>query len=147
MINDEADKVLKKLFKSIENRCQNKLESMKGSEFFFHYVYLSYYKYNKINPNCGESYIYSPDWIKNNKTTTNPINKKDNKCFQYVIRVALNHGEIKKGSQKIKEIKPFKKKYRWEGINFPSEKDDWKKNEKSNATIAVIVKYAQKENI
>ena len=28
-----------------------------------------------------------PDWIKNKKATINPINKKDNKCFQYVVTV------------------------------------------------------------
>ena len=27
---------------------------------------------------------------------------------------------------KNKKIKPFIKRYKWEGVNFPSEKDDWK---------------------
>ena len=40
MINDEADKVIKQLFGSLENRYQNNLESMKGSEFVFDYVHL-----------------------------------------------------------------------------------------------------------
>ena len=35
MINDEADEVIKKLFDSLKNRYQNKLESIKGSEFVF----------------------------------------------------------------------------------------------------------------
>ena len=39
----------------------------------------------------------------------------------------LNHEEIRKDPQKITKIKPFIKKYNWEGIHFPSEKDDWKK--------------------
>ena len=30
------------------------------------------------------------------KATINPINKKDNKCFQYAVKVALNHEKIKK---------------------------------------------------
>ena len=29
----------------------------------------------KINPNHGWLYIDSPDWVKNNKATINPINK------------------------------------------------------------------------
>ena len=33
------------------------------------------------NPNRGGSYIDFPEWVKNKKTTINPINKKDNKCF------------------------------------------------------------------
>ena len=101
-----------------------------------------YYKCHEINPNCDGSYIDSPDWIKNKKATINPINKKDNKCFQYAVTVALNYEEIKKDPQRITKIKPFINKYNWEGINFPSEKDDWKKFEKNNVTIALNVLYA-----
>ena len=45
------------------------------------------------------------------------------------------------------KIKPFINKYNWEGINYPSEKDDWKKFEKSNVTIALNVLSAKKEKI
>ena len=83
-------------------------------------------KKKKKNLNRGGSNIDSPDWIKNKKATINPINKKDNKCFHYAVTVALNHEEIKKGPQRITKIKPFIDKYKWEEINFPSEKDDWK---------------------
>ena len=69
---------------------------MKGSEFIFSYVHLFYYKCHNRNPNRGGSYIDFPDWIKNKKTTKNPINGKDNKCFQYDVTVALSHEEIKK---------------------------------------------------
>ena len=34
---------------------------MKGSEFVFDYVHLSYYNYHEINPNRGGSYIDSSD--------------------------------------------------------------------------------------
>ena len=44
-------------------------------------------------------------------------------------------------------MKPFINKYTLEGINFPSEKDDWKKIEKNNVTIALNVLYAKKEKI
>ena len=57
MINDEADEVIKKLFNSLKN----KLEWMKGSEFVFDYVQLLYYKFHKLNLNCGRSYIDSPN--------------------------------------------------------------------------------------
>ena len=36
-----------------------------------------YYKCDKINPNRGVSYIDSPDSIKDEKVTINPIIKKD----------------------------------------------------------------------
>ena len=73
---------------------------MKGSDFIFDCVHFLYYKYHKVNLNCGGSYIDSPDWIKNKKTTVNRIKKKYNKCFQYVVTVALNYEEIKKRSPK-----------------------------------------------
>ena len=35
MVNDEADEVIEELFDSLNNRYQNNLELMKGSEFVF----------------------------------------------------------------------------------------------------------------
>ena len=143
MINDEADEIIEGLFDSLKNRYQNNLESIRGREYVFDYVHLMYYKCHKINPNRGGSYIDSPEWIKNKKATINPINKKDNKCFHYAVTVALNYAEIKKDPQVITKIKPFINKYNWEGIIFPSERDDWKKFEK-NVTIALNVLYTKK---
>ena len=42
-------------------------------------------------------------------------------------------------------MKLFINKYNWEGINFPSEKNDWEIFRKSNATIALNVLFAKKE--
>ena len=94
---------------------------MKGSEFILDNVHLMYYKCHKT--------IY-PDWIKNKKSTINPINKKDNKCFQYTVTDVLNHEEIGKSPERMTEIEPFINKNKWKGINSPSEKDDWKIFEK-----------------
>ena len=49
MISDETDQVTKELFDSLKNRYQNNLGSMKGSDLFFDYAQLFYYKYHKIN--------------------------------------------------------------------------------------------------
>ena len=119
MISDESDEVIEKLFDSLKNRYQNNLESMRGSEFFFDYVHLLSCKCHKINLSRGGSYIGSPDWIKHKKTTINPIHKKDNKCFQYAVTVALNHEEIKKDPQRITKLKTFINEYNWEKINYP----------------------------
>ena len=67
---------------------------MKGSKFVFNYVHLLYYKFYEINLNCGESYINSPDWIKNKKASINSVNNKDNKYFQQAVTVTLNDEEI-----------------------------------------------------
>ena len=123
------------------------MESIKGSECAFDYVHLLYCKCLKINQNCDGSYIDSLDWIKNKKATINPINKKDNKCFQYAETVPLNHEEIKKDPQRITKIKPFINKYNWEGIHFPSEKGYLKNFGKNNVTIPLNVLYAKGEKI
>ena len=86
---------------------------MKGSEFVFDYVQLLYYKCLKINLNRGGSYIDSPVWIKNKEATINPINKKDNKCFQQAVTVSLNYEEIKKDLQRITKIKPSNGEKQW----------------------------------
>ena len=103
-----------------------------------------YYKYDKKNLNCGGSCIDSLDWIKNKKAT-NPINKRNNKCFQYAVTVALNYEEIEKNWQRITKINSFISKYNWEQINFPLQKDDWTKFEKNNVIIALNVLYVKKE--
>ena len=76
------------------------------------------------------SYIDSPNWIKHKKATIIPINKQDNKRFQYPITVTLNHEEMRKLPEKITQNKPCINKYNCEGIKYSSGKDDCKKIEK-----------------
>ena len=65
--------------------------------------------------------------------------------FSICLTVTLNHEGIKKDSQRIAEFKPFINKYNWERINFPSEKDDWKKFAKKDVITAVKVLCFKKE--
>ena len=52
MINDGADQVIDKPFKSFFKKYQIGLkESLKGSEFALNYFQLLHYKCHKINPN------------------------------------------------------------------------------------------------
>ena len=77
MIYDNADDNIEEPFESLLNRYQFGLEtSMRGIDFIFDCVHLLYSKCHKIIMNRGESYIDSPDWIKNKKATKNLINKK-----------------------------------------------------------------------
>ena len=63
----------------------------------------------------------SPKWLNNKKATINPENN-DDKCFRYVITVALNHEQIKKDPQRITKIKPFIDKYNWKERNEAGKK-------------------------
>ena len=95
MFNGEGDEVIKNLCESLPSRYQAGVErSMKGSDFISNYVDLLDYNCSKMNMNHVGSYISSPHWIKNKKATINPINIHANKCYQDVVTLALNYGEI-----------------------------------------------------
>ena len=89
----------------------------------------------------GESYIKSPEWLKNKKATINPQNENDDNCFQYAITVALNHQNIVRDLQGISKNKPFINQYNWKRIEIPTEQKDWKKFEQNNKTIALNILF------
>ena len=103
-------------------------------------------KCHKVNFICGGSYISSPDWIKKKKATVNPKNT-DNKSFEYIATVALNYEEIESHPERVSNIKPFINKYNWEGINYPSKINDWKRFKKNNPTIALNILYTKEKNM
>ena len=139
-IGSDTEEVIENLFRSLLLRYQENLEEkMRGSEFVFDGINLLHYDLNKISLNRGESYINSPDWIENKKATINPQNKKDDKCFQYALTVALNHEKITRDRQRISKIKPFIDQYNWNEIDFPSTGKDWKKFELNNKSIALNI--------
>ena len=141
-IGSDTDEVIKNLFRSPLQRYQENLEEkMRGSEFVFDGINLLHYDLNKISLNRAGSYIKSPDWIENKKAKINPQNKKDDKCFQYALTVALNHEKIKRDCQRLSKIKPFINQYIWNEIDFPSTGKDWKKFELNNKSIAVNILY------
>ena len=68
MIHGKADEVNKEIFESFVKRFTIRLEtSIKGNSFIFDCINLLHYKCHKINLNHSRSYIYSPNWIKNEK--------------------------------------------------------------------------------
>ena len=111
MNGSDTDEIIKELFKSLLQRYQENLqEKMKGSEFVFDGVNYLYYDFNRISISRGGSYIDSPKWLKNKKSTINPKNN-DCKCFQNVVTLALNLDKINTNSQRISKIKPFIEEY------------------------------------
>ena len=113
MNGDDTDEIIKRLFESFLQKYEENLqEKMKGSDSEFDGVNFLYYNFNKISISRGGSYIDSPQWLKNKKSTINPINN-DDKCFQYAVTLALNLDKIRKNPQRISKIKPFIDQYNW----------------------------------
>ena len=83
MIGDDNDDIIEELFKLFIQKYEENLQNkMRGLDFEFAGVNFLYYDFNKISLNRGGSYIDSPKWLKDKKSTINPKNNYD-KCFQY----------------------------------------------------------------
>ena len=120
MFGDDNDDIIEQLFESLFQKYEENLQNnMRGSEFGFDGVNFLYYDFNKTSINRGGSYIDSPKWLKDKKSTINPKNN-DDKCFQYAVTLTLNLDKIKKDPQRVSKIKPFIEKYNWKNIDFPS---------------------------
>ena len=140
MIGANTNEIIKNLFDSLLQRYQKDLEaSMRGSDFVFDYVESLNYIFHKIDLKRSGSYIKDPEWIKNKKATINPKNKKDDKCFQYAVKISLNYDKIGDNPERVSKVKPFVNQYDWSEINFPSHVNDWKKFELNNKSIALNV--------
>ena len=95
MTQISPNNIIDELFKTLLSRYQANLETrMEENEFVFDSVQLLDYRCHGINVRRGGSYIASPGWIKKKKATINTKNK-DGKCFQYVVTIALNGGQMK----------------------------------------------------
>ena len=142
MIGSETDKIVEDLFKSFLQKYQEGLEeSMRGSEFVYDSVKVLYYNLNKVSLSRDGSYIDSPKWLKIKTVTENPQNKKDDRCFQCAVTVALNYEQSKDHPERITKIKTFIDQYDWKEIYFPSQGKDWKKFESNNKSIALNILY------
>ena len=116
MIGKDNDEIIEDLFKSFLQKHEENLQNeMRGSDFEFDGVNFLYYDFNEISLNIGGSYIDSPKWLKDKKSTIN-LKNNDDKCFQYAVTLALNLDKIKRGSQRISKIKPFIDQYNWKHI-------------------------------
>ena len=132
MKGSDTDEIIKLLFESFLKKYEENLqEKMKGSDFQFDGMNFFYYDFNKTTINRGGSYIDSPQWLKDKKSTINPKNN-DDKCFQYAVTLAVNLNSIDNHPERISKIKPFINKYNWKDIDFPTMSKDWKKFESNN---------------
>ena len=153
-IGDDNDDIIEELFKSFIQKYEENLQNkMRGSDVEFDSVNFLYYDFNKISL----SYIDSPKWLKNKKSTINPKNN-DDKCFHYAVTLALNLDNIDNHPERICKIKPFINQYNWKDIDFPPTNKDWKKFELNNEvtlnmlyipynTKKIQVAYKSKNNL
>ena len=140
MSGDDTDEIIKSLFQSFTQGYEESLQNkMKGSDFEFDGINFLYYDINKTSIYRGGTYIDSPKWLKDKRSTINPKNK-DNKCFQYAVTLALNLDNIDNRLERISKIKPFIDQYDWKDIKFPPTSKDWRKFE-SNNKISLNILY------
>ena len=77
MCGDDNDDIIEQLFESLLKKYEENLQNkMRGSEFEFDGANFLFYDFNKTSINRGGSYIDSPKWLKDKKSTINPKNNK-----------------------------------------------------------------------
>ena len=131
---------IEELIDSFMKRFQEGLETkMQGSNYIFERVELLEYHFHKISLKRGSSYIPSPKWISNKKSTINPLNTEDNTCFLFAIVIALNHQNINNKPQRINHLISFIPNYNWDNINFPAGHKDHIAFERDNSDIALNI--------
>ena len=83
LMGSETDDIINELFESLLQRFPEVRETSnnKGSEFIHESVGLLYYCFHKIDLKRGESYVDSPEWLKNKWAAINPKNKKTITAF------------------------------------------------------------------
>ena len=139
IIDDDNDDIIEELFKLLIQKYEENLQNkMRGSDFEFDGVNFLYHDFNEISLNRGGSYIDSPKWLKDKKSTINPKNN-DDKCFQYAVTLALNLDNIDNHPERISNIKPFINQYNWKDIDFPPTNKDWKKFDLNNEVVLNIL--------
>ena len=140
MNGDDTNEIIKSLFESFLQRFEENLqEKMRGSDFEIDGINFFNYNFNKKSIYRGGSYIDSPKWLKDKKSTINPKNN-DLKCFQYATTLALRFDNINNHLEKISNIRPFIDQYNWKDIDFPATSKDWKKFE-LNSKVALNILY------
>ena len=126
MSGDDTNEIIKSLFESFLQRFEENLqETLRGSDFEFDGINFFNYNFNKTSIYGGGSYINSPKWLQDKKSTVNPKNN-DFKCFQYAATLALNFDNINNHPEKISKIRPFIDQYNWKDIDFPATSKDGK---------------------
>ena len=82
MQGKDTNDIIKELFESFLHDYQEKLKTIKGSDFVFESVYLMDYKLHRVRLKRGGSYIKSHEWLEKKKAEINPKNENNDVWFR-----------------------------------------------------------------
>lgn len=89
MIDIDINEAVNGLFKSLLNKNQKPIETVKGVHCDFNSTEKLYNKFLKVSLIRDSSYIPTPELMKNKKATVS-VRSDGNKCFQYSVINALH---------------------------------------------------------
>ena len=141
MRGENANAIIREIFRSFLHNYQQELKITKGSDFVFESVDLLDYKLHRVSLRRGGSYIKSPKWLLHKGATINPKNENDDECLRWSIICALNYNEIMK-----KEFENIFKKIKHEDKDFSSHQGDWENFEQNNESIALNVLFSSQDS-
>ena len=133
--------IIKELFESFLNDYQEKLKTIKGSDFVSESVYLMDSKLHRVPIKRGGLNIKSPKWLENNKVIINPKNENDDECFRWSTIYTLNYNEIMK-----KEFENIFRNIKHQDKDFSSQKRNWENFEQNIESIALNVLFASQNS-
>ena len=93
---EDANVIIREIFRSFLHNYQQELKMIKGSDFVFKSVDLLDCKLHRLLLRRGGSYIKSPEWLLHKGATINPKNENDDECLWWSTISALNYNEITK---------------------------------------------------
>ena len=119
----DTNDIINELLGSLLHDYQEKLKTIKGSDFVFESVDWLDYKIHRVRLKRDGSYIKYPKWFENKKATINPKNENNDECFRWSIICALHYNDIM-----IKEFENISEKVKYEDKGFLLHKKKTGKN-------------------
>ena len=140
LYTDDTNEAVENLIRSLGEHYEEQiLVSREGNNFIYSNIDSLNIHIHEIQLKRGSFYIETPNWIKPKKAIINPKNTHDDYCFAHSIAIALNHKQIGKNPQRIKNLRPYYKHFNWEGINTPATIKDWKRFEDNNPDVSLNI--------
>ena len=135
----DVDKVINDLYVSLLKSYEKESNQLRGSNFIFSSVDLTYLQVVKSKLKRVGTYVKTPEWIFNKNAIINPCNLDDNYSFAWAIIISMHYDEIGRNHNRMSKLKRYVNNYNWNDINFPTDKRDRDRFEKNNSNIALNI--------